>query len=119
MDLYHLQPEDAKYLAKHGSFLERSMERRGSFTVAVSEILGGSGTRYAGIIKTNQVQEKLAWIRDLFALWLREGGLGKTGNERLIWTGLRVRKIERGNKNDMVWVTVGRDGGDGEVIREK
>ncbi|KAF7510707.1 hypothetical protein GJ744_006073 [Endocarpon pusillum] len=119
MDLYHLQPEDAKYLAKYGSFMERSMERRGSFTVPVSGILGGSETRYVDIIKSNQVHEKLSWIRDVFALWIREGGLGRTGNERLVWTGLRLKKVDRGNKNDMVWVTVGRDGGDGEVIREK
>ena len=119
MDLYHLQPEDARYLAKYGSFIERSMERRGSFTVPVSEVLGGLETRYVDVIKSNQVQEKLSWIRDVFALWVREGGLGRTGNERLVWTGLRVKKIDRGNKNDMVWVTVGRDGGDGEVIREK
>ncbi len=119
LDLYHLQPDDAKYLAKHGSFLDRSMERRGSFTIPVAEILARFATRYAGIIKSNQVHEKLVWIRDLFALWLREGGLGRTGDERLVWSGLRLKKIERGNKNDMVWVTVGREGGDGEVVREK
>ncbi len=119
LDLYYLQPEDATYLVKYGSMTERSMERRDSITAPVSEIFGSEDAKRVNIIKSNQVLEKLTWIRGVVRVWVNEGGLGKTGKESLAWAGLQDKATERGKKTRMVWVTVGRDGGDGEVSRRK
>lgn len=116
LDLYHLQPEDAVYLAKYGSMTERGMDRRDSITAPVSEILSGQDPRYTNILTSNQVLEKLLWIRAVMGVWVREGGLGKIGKEPLAWGGLQDKATERGKKAKMVWVTVGRDGGDGDVV---
>lgn len=118
LDLYYLQPGDATYLAKHGCMTERSMDRRDSMTAPVSEILaGGEDEKYESVFATNQVSGKLSWIRGVLSVWIREGGLGRTGREKLAWTGLQDQLTERGRKGRMVWVTVGRDGGDGELAR--
>lgn len=120
LDLYHLQPEDATYLAKYGSMTERSMERRDSLTAPISDIFGGGDEATRGdIVTSNEVLEKLSWIRAVVSVWVRERGLGKTGKERLAWAGLQDKATERGKKIRMVWVTVGREGGDGEVLRSK
>jgi Protein kinase domain len=119
LDLYYLQPEDAAYLAKYGSMTEGSMERRDSVTAPVSEIFGGEMSHHVSILARNQVLEKLSWIRGVVSVWVREGGLGRMGKERLAWTGLQDRAAERSKRSRMVWVTVGRDGGDGEVVSSK
>ena len=115
LDLYHLQPEDAMYLARYGSMTETSMDRRDSITAPVAEILSGEEAKYMDVITSNQILGKLSWIRAVVGVWIQEGGLGKTGKERLAWAGLQDKATERGKRSRMVWVTVGRDGGDGEV----
>jgi serine/threonine protein kinase len=119
LDLYYLQPEDATYLANSGSMTERSMERRDSISAPISEILGSEDAKYENIFATNQVLGKLSWIRAVLSVWIREGGLGRTGKEKLAWTGLQDKATERSKKFRMVWVTVGRSGGDGELSRRK
>ena len=119
LDLYYLQPEDATYLAKYGSMSERSMERRDSVSCPISQIFGNGDAKYGNIFTTNQVLGKLSWIRGVFSVWIREGGLGRTGKEKLAWSGLQDQATERSKKVSMVWVTVGRDGGDGEMLRRK
>lgn len=101
LDLYYLQPEDATYLAQHGSMPEGSMERRRSFTTPIAEIMslaehdGGQHDRRTTIFTSNQIHEKLCWIRALIGVWIREGGLGRTGHEKLAWAGLQERVFAR------------------------
>lgn len=119
LDLYYLQPEDARYLNKYGSMAEGSMEKRDSITCPISEILRQEQTKYVNILTSNQVLQKLSWIRAVVSVWVREGGLGKTGRKKLAWAGLQDEASERDKKIRMVWVTVGREGGDGEVQRRR
>jgi Protein kinase domain len=112
LDIYYLHPEDANYLAKYGSMAEGSMERRDSLTAPIAEIYGWEGKDCLSIITSNQVLEKLSWIRAVVGVWVQEGGLGKTGKERLAWAGLQNKATENGKRTRMVWVTVGKDGGD-------
>ena len=53
----------------------------------------------------------------MLGCWVREGGLGRMGEEKLGWSGLQERRDDR--KTKLQWVTVGRLGGDGEVALSK
>jgi hypothetical protein len=118
LDVYYLQTADATYLAKHGSFKAKALERRNLVTLSVKEVLEdrvASDTRmkrkgYPEIVASNEVKEKLAWIRGVVSCWIKEGGVGKMGGERLGWTGLQERGDDK--KAKLVWVSVGRTGGD-------
>ena len=120
LDMYYLQAADAKFLASYGSFGEKALERRNLVTLRVRDILEdtiASNTRmkrkgYPEIIASNEVKEKLAWIRGVIGCWIKEGGVGKMGGSRLGWTGLQERGDEK--KAKLAWVSVGRAGGDGE-----
>jgi hypothetical protein len=119
LDLYHLQPEDATYLANYGSMADASMENRDSLSAPISEIFGSEEATRVDIVTSNQVLEKLSWIRGVVSVWVKEGGLGRTGKESLAWAGLQDKATERRKKSRMVWVTVGREGGDEEGARRK
>ena len=118
MDLWYLQPADARSLATNVGFKDGALERRGQVTLNVSDVVASSSNALGGkqmklksaveeVLKTNETREKLEWIRGVVGLWVRNGGLGCMGGEKLGWSGLR----ERDRK--LVWITVGREGGDG------
>lgn len=121
LDLYYLQTADATYLAKHGSFKAKALERRNLVTLSVRDILDDAIAAdarmrrkgYPEIVTSNEVKEKLAWIRGVVGCWIKEGGVGKMGGEKLGWTGLQERGDAK--KAKLVWVSVGRAGGDCDV----
>jgi hypothetical protein len=118
LDMYYLQTTDATYLAKHGSFKVKALERRNLVTLSVADVLEDRVTTdtrmkrkgYSEIVASNEVKEKLAWIRGVVGCWIKEGGVGKMGGEKLGWTGLQERGDDK--KAKLVWVSVGRAGGD-------
>ena len=117
VDLIYLEPRDAKDMQEYGQITHEALERRDLKTFRLCKIhrLTGLKRSEAEIIKTNQIQEKLNWIRGVVGCWIREGGLGWTGDERLGWSGLQERREDK--KLKLQWVTVGRPGGDSEVER--
>jgi len=113
VDLVYLVPRDAKDLAARGQLTSEALERRGLMTVGLQDILDVVLRRSEmEIVKTNQVREKLSWVRAVIGCWLKEGGVGRMGEEKLGWSGLQERRDDRGTK--LQWVTVGRFGGDGD-----
>lgn len=115
VDLIYLEPRDAKDMAAYGLVTHEALERRDLKTFRLCDIQRTNGLRRSEveIIRTNEVQEKLDWIRAVIGCWLKEGGLGWTGNEKLGWSGLQERREDK--KTKLQWVTVGRPGGDSEV----
>ena len=120
LDMYYLQTADAKYLAKHGSFKAKALERRNLVTLSVRDVLDHAIAEdtwmmrkgYVEVVASNEVKEKLAWIRGVVGCWIMAGGLGRMGGEKLGWTGLQEKGDEK--KAKLVWVSVGRAGGDCE-----
>ena len=124
MDLYHLQPEDADHLSQHGTQKEDSLPRRNLLTIGVRDVLDdvvSADARmrrkgYPQIVESNEVREKLAWVRGVVGCWIKEGGVGRIGGERLGWDGLQERTQDGRPRflSKMAWVNVGRAGGDGD-----
>lgn len=127
IDLIYLEPRDAKDLASFGQITHEALERRDLKTFSLNAIRRGDGLRRSEleILRTNEVAEKLEWIRAVLGVWIKEGGLGWMGAERLGWSGLQERREEKDDgkakKVKLQWVTVGRPGGDGEqgVVERK
>ena len=117
VDLIYLEPRDAKDMASYGQITHEALERRDLKTFRLSDIQRPSGLRRSEmeIIRTNEVSEKLDWIRAVIGCWIKEHGLGWTGEERLGWSGLQERREDK--KIKLQWVTVGRPGGDTEVAK--
>lgn len=118
VDLIYLEPRDAKDMAAYGLVTHEALERRDLKTFRLSEIQRPNSLRRSEceIIRTNEVQQKLDWIKAVIGCWLKEGGLGWTGNEKLGWSGLQERREDK--KTKLQWVTVGRPGGDAEVEKK-
>ncbi|RMZ85278.1 hypothetical protein DV738_g170, partial [Chaetothyriales sp. CBS 135597] len=113
VDLIYLEPSDALDLARSGRLTTEALERRNSVTLALSDIAADNLRRAeADIVQSNQVKQKLMWIRAVVGCWCKEGGVGRLGDERLGWSGLQERREPGQTK--LAWVTVGRAGGDGD-----
>ena len=118
VDLVHLDVDDAKNLAKFGRLTNESLERRSLLTLSLSDIMADSlRAAEMEIVVANEIKEKLSWIRAVAGCWVKEGGLGRMGEEKLGWSGLRERRDDKRTK--LQWVTVGRLGGDGESSTDK
>ena len=118
LDLVHLDPEDARKLASHGRLTSESLERRGMMTIGLRDVLTDAiRTSEMDVVKSNEIKEKLSWIRAVVGCWMKEGGLGRTGEEKLGWSGLQERRDDK--KVKLQWVTVGRLGGDGDDVSSK
>lgn len=109
LDFYHLPTEAAKAL-KAGRVLEAgALAARSVLCYPTGVMLSGSyrGHEFSGLIKGNELNGKLSFVRDVVGLWVKEGGLGCMGRrEGVKWEGM----LEKGGK--LVWVTVGAKGGD-------
>lgn len=113
VDFVYLLSTDAINLANDGMSSAEALERRSTCSLALEDILGDCLRRTeTEIVRTNEVKEKLSWIRAVVGCWIREGGLGMMGEEKLGWSGLQERRDDK--KIKLQWVTVGRYGGDGE-----
>ncbi|KIW22952.1 uncharacterized protein PV07_11193 [Cladophialophora immunda] len=109
----YLMPTDAIGLASHGGLSGEAMERRDELSLPLEDIMSDTLRRSEmEIVRTNEIKEKLCWARAVIGCWIKEGGLGKMGEERLGWSGLQERRDDKRIK--LQWVTVGRFGGDGD-----
>ncbi|KAL8862781.1 MAG: hypothetical protein Q9178_000723 [Gyalolechia marmorata] len=58
------------------------------------------------ILQENAVESKIKFVKDVFTVWNREGGIGRLGKDKhLKWEGLMEKK-------GLAWVSVGASGGD-------
>lgn len=113
VDFVYLLSSDASNLANLGMASGEALERRSTMCSPLEDILlDRLGRVDMEIVRTNEVKEKLSWIRAVAGCWIKEGGLGRMGEERLGWSGLQERMGE--SKIKLQWVTVGRPGGDGD-----
>jgi hypothetical protein len=111
VDLIYLEPRDANDLAKYGRLTRDALERRDQMTLALNDIMTGAlNANEADVVTSNQIRDKLQWIRGVLHTWIQEGGVGCTGSEKLGWSGMREARDEK--KTQMQWVTVGKIGGD-------
>ena len=118
LDVVHLDPEDAKKLAAHGRLTSESLERRGEMTIGLREVLTEAlRASEMDVVNANEVKEKLSWIRAVVGCWIKNRGLGRTGEEKLGWSGLQEKRDDK--KVKLQWVTVGRLGGDDDAIMYK
>ncbi|KEF63775.1 PLK protein kinase [Exophiala aquamarina CBS 119918] len=113
VDFVYLLSTDATNLANLGMASGEALERRGTMSIPLEEILGDGLRRLEEeVLRTNEIREKLSWIRAVVGCWIKHDGLGRMGEERLGWSGLQERM--GGPKIKLQWVTVGRPGGDGD-----
>ena len=110
LDFYHL-PLHAAQTVKHGGIVDAAaLADRSVLCYPTDVMLAGEhrGHVFADVVAGNELQEKVAFVKDVTALWVQEGGLGCVGSSKgRKWEGMR----EKGGK--LVWVTVGAKGGDG------
>ncbi|KAL8697134.1 MAG: hypothetical protein Q9224_002456 [Gallowayella concinna] len=58
------------------------------------------------ILNENDVESKMRFVRDVFTVWIREGGIGRLGKDKYMkWDGFAERK-------GLAWVSVGASGGE-------
>jgi hypothetical protein len=113
IDFVYLASTDAVKLANQGIASSEALERRSMLSIPLQDIMGDVLRRSEmEIVRTNEVKEKLSWIRAVIGCWIKEGGLGRMGEEKLGWSGLQERRDDK--KVKLQWVTVGRFGGDGD-----
>ena len=111
IDMIYLEPKDATDIAKYGRLTRDALERRDQMTVSLVDVMSGSlRSNEAEIVQSNEIREKLQWIRAVLSIWIREGGVGFMGEEKLGWSGLQEKREDK--KTCMQWVTVGKLGGD-------
>lgn len=111
VDVVHMDCQDAVRVKELGIQSSSSLERRDQSTWRVQDIvLGNLNTEDKALVKFNEIKEKMQWVRAVVGCWIKEGGLGRMGDEKVGWTGIGM-DLE---KVKMSWCTVGRDGGDWE-----
>ena len=110
LDFYHLPASAAQTLKAGGSLNPGALAERGVISYPTDVLLNGSfgGQNFREITCENELRRKVEFVKDVVAIWAREGGLGVMGANRGVkWNGV----TEKGGK--LVWVTVGAHGGDG------
>lgn len=110
LDFYHL-PIPAAQTLKSGGILEAgALAERSVLCYPTNVMLNGTyrGHEFKEMVKENELDAKMTFIKDVVGVWAKEGGLGCMGrNKGVKWDGM----MEKGGK--LVWVTVGAKGGDG------
>lgn len=111
VDVVYLDSEDAREIKDREMQPESSYERRSQVTWRLQDVVLGNLNAYEkSIVRSNEIKEKLQWIRAVVGCWLKEGGLGRMGEEKVGWTGIGYNL----DRVKMTWCTVGREGGDWE-----
>lgn len=109
VDFYHL-PIAAAQTLKAGEVLEAgALAERSVLCYPTSVMLSGSyrSHNFEELVRENELNAKMSFVRDVVDIWLKEKGLGCMGRKKgLKWEGM----MEKGGK--LVWVTVGAKGGD-------
>lgn len=111
IDMIFLEPKDANDLVKYGRLTRDALERRDQMTLNLVDVMVGAlRSNEEEVVRSNEIREKLQWIRAVLSIWIREGGVGCMGEEKLGWSGLQEKRDDK--KSYMQWVTVGKLGGD-------
>ena len=111
VDIVYLDSEDAREIKDQETQPESSYERRSQITWRLQDVVLGNLKAYEKvIIRSNEIKEKMQWIRAVIGCWIKEGGLGRMGDEKVGWTGIGYNL----DRVKMTWCTVGREGGDWE-----
>lgn len=111
VDIVYLDSEDAKEIKQQETQPEFSYERRSQATWRLQDVvLRNLNANEKVVVKSNEIKEKLQWIRAVIGCWIKEGGLGRMGDEKVGWTGIGYNL----DRVKMTWCTVGREGGDWE-----
>lgn len=114
MDFYYLPPTVLKRL-KSGKPLDQQMldgRKKLSYPPATFLHLCSSGEATGktkdqkAAVQVNELQSKVAFVKEVIDIWVREGGLGKLGKDKYIkWDGFQAKK-------GLAWVSVGASGED-------
>lgn len=118
-DFYHLSVAAASLLQKGRVLAKCALEEREVLSYPLSVLLAGKcGNRdFRQVVEANELARKVRFVREVVGAWARNGGLGNMGRRarEMKWEGLR----EEGSRERLVWVSVGRGGGDERVEGEK
>lgn len=121
LDLYHLPVIAAQKLKQGTPLTAEDLAGRGVLSYPVDVLLSGVYENlrceehdFKDVIKANELEAKVTFVRDVVEEWEKNMGLGSMGSEkkRMRWEGLREAK-ER-----MVWVTAGAMWGDEKSVKE-
>ena len=110
LDFYHLPVAAAKTLKSRGTLEAGDLAERSVLCYPTAVMLHGTyrGHEFKELVKENELEAKMTFIKDVVGIWAKEGGLGCVGMQKGVkWDGM----TEKGGK--LVWVTVGAKGGDG------
>ena len=110
VDFYHLPVAAARKLKSGGALDADALADRSVICYPTAVILHGAyrGHEFKEILKENELESKMTFVKDVVGIWAEEGGLGCVGEQKGVkWDGM----TEKGGK--LVWVTVGAKGGDG------
>jgi serine/threonine protein kinase len=111
VEIVHMDCEDAMRVKELGVQPSASLERRDQSIWRVQDVvLGNLNAEDKVLVKCNEIKEKFQWIRAVVGCWIKEGGVGRMGEEKVGWTGMGMDL----DKVKMSWCTVGREGGDWE-----
>lgn len=118
-DFYHLSVSAASLLKKGRVLAKGALEEREVLSYPLGVLLAGRcGQRnFSEVIEANELARKVRFAREVVGAWARNGGLGNMGRRarEMKWEGLR----EEGGRERLVWVSVGKGGGDERVEGEK
>jgi len=119
VDFYHLSVSAANLLKKGRILPKSALEEREVLSYPLHVLLGGKhGDKdFSSIVLANELVRKVRFVREVLGAWARNGGLGNMGRRarEMKWEGLR----EEGGRERLVWVSVGRGGGDERFEAEK
>ncbi|KAI9698502.1 MAG: Cell cycle serine/threonine-protein kinase cdc5/MSD2 [Candelina mexicana] len=120
-DFYHLPASAAIELQRSGTILSNTLDQRDVLSYPTQALLHGSyqNSSFSEIVEANQLDRKLAFVRDVVVDWCQAGGIGRiSGNDRRNWEGMR--EISSAAKSErLVWVTVGARGGDHRYVEDR
>ncbi len=108
-DFYHLSVRAARILQEGGSLKAEDLAERSVFTYPLAVMLRGvyNTHNFRDVVESNELMNKVTFIRDLVEIWEECGGLGRLGEHRWMkWKGIQE------NGWNMLWVSVGAMGGD-------
>ncbi|KAL8948381.1 MAG: hypothetical protein Q9183_007690 [Haloplaca sp. 2 TL-2023] len=117
IDYYHLPLSLTKALEEGVKLDSVMLEKRGKLVYRVTDLLRmcyadeaitrRTTKELVKIVQANDTLQKLQFLRQVLGVWVREGGLGKLGEEKFLkWEG--YQEPEKG----LAWVSVGATGGD-------
>ncbi|KAL8872189.1 MAG: hypothetical protein Q9174_002142 [Haloplaca sp. 1 TL-2023] len=116
IDYVHLPLDLTEALKEGVKLVHHMLEKRGKLVYRVADLLrlcyaDATTTRRTAkqlveVLRANDTLQKLQFIRQVLGVWVREGGMGKLGEEKFLkWEG--YQDPEKG----LAWVSVGASGG--------